>query len=94
MKLPKQIQQLILEESVGQYLCDRDDDGTVMDSYAELLGASEKEGSRQASEFAPVWEPFDQRSVDEIIELIDSHCSAINTLVIEAIKIHNKNKRK
>jgi hypothetical protein len=68
----KELQRKKINKAAASYLCDQPS-GDLYDAYNELCSVSEEgNGDRIANLYVVVWQPLENMSVDEMIELIEA----------------------
>lgn len=68
----KNLQEKRIEESAGHYLSDQPE-GTLYGAYQELKDVQEEgNGTACANNYVVVWQPLENMSVDEIVDLIEA----------------------
>lgn len=78
--MQKKLKNYILKSAAGKFLsCDDE-----LEGYKKLLKQEKSgNGDDMAASFVDVWEPFENSSVSEIVELIDDEVLALNAFVTE-----------
>jgi len=69
----KDLQRVKINKAALSYLCDQDE-GDLYDAYMVLMDESDKgNGKYTANSYVTVWQPLEHKTVDELIDLIDSN---------------------
>jgi hypothetical protein len=85
----KSLSKRILLEAAGNFLCSNN----PVKAFDKLQRLSDKsKGDTYAASHVDVWEPFENSTVDHLIELIESQARNMEELVIDALKISKAEK--
>jgi hypothetical protein len=73
MSKVKELERLKINIAASTYLCDQDE-GDLYDAYMVLMDETEKgNGKYTANSYVTIWQHLKHKTVDEILDLIDSN---------------------